>query len=241
MLAPDSDFFRVTGDGYQAADTLEEFARWDAKSVVLRAHYFRGPSDEITLSCTSVIAIPARYFDDQIGTDGTIQRSVKEPPSLIVEGISSKPALAWTPTEIEFLDPASKKLQSFRVEGMAFLRPRSLKLPLATESVRPISLSADDGRHGLVQADLLPATEELIAGRPRNILMTPAWAQTFIVNAFNKLRRPMLWPLACASTRLLQKSSRLLRTKIAPQIRVRTRRLLWSLQRIRKTRNSLNK
>ena len=162
-LSHDSDFFRVTGDGYQAADTLEEFARWDAKSVVLRAHYFRGPSDEITLSCTSVIAIPARYFDDQIGTDGTIQRSVKEPPSLIVEGISSKPALAWTPTEIEFLDPASKKLQSFRVEGMAFLRPRSLKLPLATESVRPISLSADDGRHGLVQADLLPATEELIA------------------------------------------------------------------------------
>jgi hypothetical protein len=54
-LSYDSDFFRVTGDGYQAADALETFARWDARSIVLRAHYFRSPSDEITLSCTGVI------------------------------------------------------------------------------------------------------------------------------------------------------------------------------------------
>lgn len=160
-LSYGSDFFRVTGDGYQAADALEEFARWDAKSVVLRAHYLNAPIDEISLSCTRIIAIPARYFDDQIGADGAVQRSLKEPRSLLVEGITSKPAFTWSPTEIEFLDPASKQVQSFRVEGMQFLPPRSLKLPLAGEIVRTASESADDGRRELAQADLLPAAEEL--------------------------------------------------------------------------------
>ena len=165
-LSYGSDFFRVTSEGYQAADALEEFARWDAKSAVLRAHYLNAPSDEITLSCTGIIAIPARHFEDQIGADGTIQRSLREPRSLIVEGIASKPKTAWSPTEIEFLDPASKQLQSFRVEGMKFLQPRSLKLPLAAEISQAGSESADDGLHELVQADALPAMEEPTAADP---------------------------------------------------------------------------
>ena len=162
-LSHDSDFFRVTGEGYQVADVLEEFARWDAKSVVLRSHYFRGPSDEITLSCTGIIAIPARYFDDLIAADGVVQRSLKEPRSLLVEGITSKPTIAWTPTEIEFLDPESKQVQTFRVNGMEFLRPRSLKLPLAAETVRATLESADDGLHESVEPDQLSVTEELTA------------------------------------------------------------------------------
>ena len=143
-LSHGSDFFRVTGYGYQGADAFEGFTRWDAGSVVLRAHYFRGPSDEITLSCTGIIVIPARYFDDQTGADEALQRSLKERPSVIVEGIPSKPAVAWSPTEIEFLDPATKQVQRFRVEGMKFLQPRSLKLPLAAETVLAISQSATE-------------------------------------------------------------------------------------------------
>jgi len=36
-LSDDSNFFKVTVDGYAAADQVEEFLRWSAPSVVLRA------------------------------------------------------------------------------------------------------------------------------------------------------------------------------------------------------------
>jgi hypothetical protein len=160
-LSHGSDFFRVTGEGYQAADALEGFARWDARYVVLRAPYIGYKlGDEFRLSCTGVIALPACYFDDQIGADGTIQRSVKEPPSLIVEGIDSKPALTWTPTEIEFFDSASKMVQTFRFEGMQFLRPGSLRL-LAAHSVEGATPLGDDALDELANHGLLPGTEAL--------------------------------------------------------------------------------
>jgi len=193
-LSHGSDFFRVTGDGYQAADALEEFARWDARSVVLRAHYFRGPSDEITLSCTGVIAIPARYFDVHVGADGAVQRSLKEPRSLLLEGITSKPAVAWSPTEIEFLDRASKQVQTFRIEGMQFLQPRSLKLALAPETVGAGSQSADNGLHELVQADLLPATEEVTTAAESE---SESRADGFLVGSRNAWVRflEQCWPI----------------------------------------------
>lgn len=158
-LSYDSDFFRVTGEGYQAADALEGFARWDARYVVLRAPYIGYKlSDEFRLSCTGVIALPARYFDDQIGADGTILRSVKEPPSLIVEGSDSNPALTWTPTEIEFFDNASKMVKIFGFEGMHFLRPRNLKL-LAAYPVEGAIPLGDDALDELASHGLLPGTE----------------------------------------------------------------------------------
>jgi hypothetical protein len=160
-LSYDSDFFRVTGDGYQAADAPEGFARWDARYVVLRAPYIGYKlSDKFRLSCTGVIALPACYFDDQIAADGTIQRSIKDPPSLIVEGIDSKPALTWTPTEIEFFDNASKMIQTFRFEGMQFFRPRSLRL-LAAHPVEGATPVGDDTLDELTNHGLLPGTEAL--------------------------------------------------------------------------------
>ena len=195
-LSQGSDFFRVTGDGYLAADALEGFARWNVTFVMLRAHYFKGPSDELTLSCTSIIAIPARYFDDQIGADESVQRSLKERPSLIVEGITSKPAVAWSPTEIEFLDTVSKQVQSFRVEGMKFLQPRSLKLPLAAETIPAASQLADDGRHELLRADLLPATEELTAAPEAE---SESRADGFLVGSRNAWVRflEQVWHIIC--------------------------------------------
>ena len=192
-LSHGSDFFRVTGEGYQAADALEEFARWDAKSVLLRARYMNAPSDECSLSCTAVIAIPARYFDDQMGADGAVQRSLRELRSLLVEGITSKPGMAWSPTEIEFLDPMSKQVQSFRVEGMKFLPPRSLKLPLSAE-VAQSSESAVDGPHELVQADVLPATEEVTGSAEPE---SESSADGFLVGSRNAWVRflEQCWPI----------------------------------------------
>jgi len=129
-LSHDSDFFRLTADGYAAADELQEFARWDAKSAVLRAHYMNATSDEYTLSCRGIIAIPPRYFPDRVGADGSVQTSLREPRSLLVEGIGSKPTMDWSPTEIEFFDPASGQVQRFGIEGMEFVRHASLKLAL---------------------------------------------------------------------------------------------------------------
>ena len=130
-LSYDSDFFQVTGDGYRAADELEGFARWDAKSIVLRARYVNARDNKaITLTCKGIIAIPPRYFPDQVGADRSVQRSLKEPRTLLVEGIDSEPALTWTPTEVEFLDVGTGKVVSFLVEGMEFVRPSSLRIPL---------------------------------------------------------------------------------------------------------------
>jgi hypothetical protein len=131
-LSYGSDFFQVTGDGYRTADKLEGFARWDAKSIVLRARYMNAPDDEVTLACKGIIAIPPRYFEDQIGADRSVQRSLKEPRTLLVEEIGSKLALAWNPTEVEFLDSAGGQTQKFQVGVIEFLQPGSLKLPIVS-------------------------------------------------------------------------------------------------------------
>jgi len=125
-----SDFFQITGDGYRAADELEGFARWDVKSIVLRARYMIAPDDEVTLTCKGIIAIPPRYFEGQIGADRSVQRSLKEPRTLLVEGIDSKRTLAWNPIEVDFLESASSHTQKLQVREIEFLRPGSLKLPI---------------------------------------------------------------------------------------------------------------
>jgi hypothetical protein len=62
--------------------------------------------------------------------DGSVQRSLKEPCTLLVEGIGLRPTVSWNPTEIEFLDCANERNQTFRVASMGFVPPASLKLPL---------------------------------------------------------------------------------------------------------------
>jgi hypothetical protein len=129
-LSYGSDFFQVTSDGYRAADNLDGFARWDARSIALRARYINAPNDEVTVSCTGIIAIPPRYFEHRVRTDRSVQRSLKEPRTLLVEGIDSNLALAWNPTELEFFDNSSGHTQEFQVGGIEFLEPGSLKLPI---------------------------------------------------------------------------------------------------------------
>ena len=129
-LGSERSFFKVTDKGYESADHLDDFARWSAKVVVLRAHYMNAPSEERTLACKGIIAIPARYFDDQVAADGSVMRSLKERRSVLVEGADSRPLGKWTPNEVEFVDEFSGQVERFHVDGMQFVPPTYLKLPI---------------------------------------------------------------------------------------------------------------
>jgi hypothetical protein len=129
-LSSDRAFFSVTDRGYQAADDLSDFARWAVDSIALRARYLNAPSEQHTLTCNGVVVIPARYFDSQVGADASVMRSLRERKSLLVEGVDHKSLGNWMPNEVEFVDTLSGKAQVFRVDGMQFLSPASLKLPI---------------------------------------------------------------------------------------------------------------
>jgi hypothetical protein len=130
-LNSERSLYKVTDTGYEAADQHGEFARWNAGAIVLRAQYIGAPSEEHRLSCKGIVAIPTRYFDDQVGADGTVTRSVREPRSLLVEGIDPSPLGSWTPHEVEFVNPVTGGIERFRINGMQYLPPAYLKLPLA--------------------------------------------------------------------------------------------------------------
>ncbi|HEV2486064.1 MAG TPA: hypothetical protein VGT08_11080 [Terracidiphilus sp.] len=130
-LNADHDLFRVTGEGYAAADQLEGFARWNAYSVMLRAYYMNADTQEHKVDCKGVIALPATYYPDQVSPDGFVQRSEKESRSLLVEGVGTFPNINWNPTDVEFTDEATGKVETFRVRGMQVIRPDKLKLPLS--------------------------------------------------------------------------------------------------------------
>jgi hypothetical protein len=129
-LGGDRDFFRVTSEGYEAADWLEGFARWNVESIVLRAQYMNAPAQEHVIACNGIIAIPARYFPDQFAADGSVARSLKERRCLLVEGIKQRPPIGWNPTEVEFSDTIAGQVELFRVEGATVVPPSRLKLPI---------------------------------------------------------------------------------------------------------------
>ena len=130
-LSEDRDLFRVTGEGYSIADQFDEFARWDTESITLRALYMNADTDEVTLPCAGIVALPATYYPDQISADRRfVQRGVKEPRTLLVEGLQSKPTIAWQPNAVEFVDPATGKVESFRIDGLECSRPGQIKLPI---------------------------------------------------------------------------------------------------------------
>jgi hypothetical protein len=129
-LSSDRDFFKVTDEGYEAADHLQGFARWNAEAIVLRAHYLNAPTQEHTLSCKGIIAMPARYFDDQFGADGSVMRSLKERRSLLVEGVNQRPPDGWNPTGVEFSDTITGQVERFCVDGVQSLPQARLKLPI---------------------------------------------------------------------------------------------------------------
>jgi hypothetical protein len=132
-LSADHDLFKLTGEGYATADQLEDFVRWDAHSITLRAYYMDADAQELTLGCKGIIALPATYYPDQVGAGLSVQRSLKERRSLLVEGLGSIPNIDWRPTDAQFTDDAGGKVVTFRVDGMEYARPGRLKLPIVSE------------------------------------------------------------------------------------------------------------
>ena len=129
-LSEDHDFFRVTGEGYTLSDTLEGFARWETHSIKLRALYINADTHEETVACNSLIALPATYYPDQVGVDGHRSRGMKQPRTLLVEGVGAPPNIKLTPTDVEFVDESTQQIESFRVGGLEYVHPGKLKLPL---------------------------------------------------------------------------------------------------------------
>ena len=130
-LSGDRDLFEVTDAGFEAADSLDGFARWGADEIVLRARYFSAPTQEQTLLCKSVVAIPPLYFDEQSGMDGSVVRSIREPRWLLVEGIDQEPPDGLLPNEVEFVDPNTGQSETFPVNGPQLLSRSRLKLPIS--------------------------------------------------------------------------------------------------------------
>ena len=58
-------------------------------------------------------------------------RSLREPRTLLVEGIDPRSLGDWEPNEAEFVDASDGQVQRFRIDGMQFLRPSYLKLPIS--------------------------------------------------------------------------------------------------------------
>ena len=128
-LSPSRDFFRLTGQGYEAADRLEGFCRWDVESVLLRAHYFNAQPNEHKLTCKGVVALPAKFHADT-AADGAEMRSLIEPRTILIEGVNPPLRLEWSPNEMEFVDKNTSNMQTFCVRGMQTHPGRCLKLPL---------------------------------------------------------------------------------------------------------------
>jgi hypothetical protein len=126
------DLFKLTGGGYAAADQLEDFARWDAHSITLRAYYMNADAQELKLACKGIVALPVTYYPDQFGANLSVQRSLKERRSLLVEGLGSMPSIDWQPTDVEFMDDATGNVEAFRVDGMEYIRRDRLKLSIVS-------------------------------------------------------------------------------------------------------------
>ncbi len=126
----DRESFRVTDEGYRAADQLDGFIRWNTRVIVLRAHYLNAPSRDHSVSCTGIIATPAVYFPQPDNTSAP--RSLKECRALLVEGIDQNALPAWQPTDVEFRDESTDRVERFQVDGFDVIRPARLKLPIVT-------------------------------------------------------------------------------------------------------------
>jgi hypothetical protein len=99
----DPDYYRLTDRGWQATDELTDFTVWDVTEVTLERRYMgNAEPDVLVLKCRKIVRIPVELYPDKT--------SVKEPKTLIVEGIDgiALQSLPFEPTHVSFIDPESK-------------------------------------------------------------------------------------------------------------------------------------
>jgi hypothetical protein len=112
------EFYQLTASGYEAADLLDDFARWPAAQVTVEAGYVGAPADSLTLPCSGIVQLPATYYEVRVRADVDVMRSEKEPKSLLIEGIplGQLNGIAWKPNHIVFVDTATNESKNFLVE-----------------------------------------------------------------------------------------------------------------------------
>ena len=118
IMGQKREFYQLTALGYEAADLLDDFARWSASQVTVEAGIVAAPADSLTLPCTGVVQLPATYYEVRVRPDVDVMRSEKEPKSLLIEGIplSELNQIAWKPNHLAFVDTATNEAKSFCVE-----------------------------------------------------------------------------------------------------------------------------
>ena len=112
------EFYQLTASGYEAADLLDDFARWPAAQVTVEAGYVGAPADSLTLPCSGIVQLPATYYEVRVRADVDVMRSEKEPKSLLIEGIplAQLNGIAWRPNRIVFVDTETNETKNFLVE-----------------------------------------------------------------------------------------------------------------------------
>ena len=102
----------------------------EVTEITLVAHYMNAADDTLTTDCRSISELPAEYYPDVVGADGSVQRSLKERRSLLVQGISSEAldAIKWEPTAVSFKDLRTGKPETLRIERIHTQEPGTLRL-----------------------------------------------------------------------------------------------------------------
>jgi hypothetical protein len=118
IVGQKGEFYRLTASGYEAADLLDDFARWPASQVTVEARWVGASADSLTLACSGIVQLPATYYEVRVRADVDVMRSEKEPRSLLVENIAlgELNEIAWKPTHLTFVDTATNESKTFSVE-----------------------------------------------------------------------------------------------------------------------------
>jgi len=118
VVGQEGECYQLTDSGYSAADLLGDFARWSTDQVTIEARYINAPTESLTLACSTVIQLPAVYYQYRVRPDTDVIRSEKEPRSLLIEGVDLRALneISWRPTDISFAVSGTNETKSFLVE-----------------------------------------------------------------------------------------------------------------------------
>jgi hypothetical protein len=124
-VGADPDYYRLTSQGWEASDELTDFALWEVSEVTLERRCMGNrDSDVLAVRCRKIVRLPAEFYPDKY--------SVKEPKTLIIEGVDPKlgKALPFEPTHVWFIDPSSNSELWFCLYPGSEVVNRSLRLPI---------------------------------------------------------------------------------------------------------------
>lgn len=115
--SPERHFYAVTDAGYRTSKRLGRFHRWKTKEIKLAAYYAGRDPDSIVVACSGVVEVPASYYPDDVGADGSVMRSIKRDKSLWVEDANCGvlDGLKWEPNAVSFTDEKDQSVVEFRI------------------------------------------------------------------------------------------------------------------------------